>query len=108
MTDLLFDPIKRDMIFSTDGTFEVSSDQSTLSKQNGTIMLEARAMNIIAPIFGIGYNSQILGSNSGEAAKQLNRWNTQITQDSGKSNWVRIPSPPGQDFDFSAQVNYNQ
>lgn len=106
MTDLVWNPVLRDMVFAPNGDFEVSSDNSVLSTQCGTILLEGRAMNILQPSYGIGYNSQILGGDEAQAAFQLNRWKSQVRSDGGTSNWVKIPNPPNVQFDFNATVSY--
>lgn len=103
LTDITFDPISRDLLFAPNGDFLVNENCST---QNSTIMLEARVMNIQAPSFGIGYNSQILGSDVAEAAFQLNRWNSQISADGGKSSWIRNNNPPNIQFDFTGLCDY--
>lgn len=103
-SDIVFNPITRDLEFAPDGDFLTTDNPST---QNGTILLEARCMNILQPQFGIGFNSQVLGGNTSQAAFQLNRWNSQILADGGKSSWVRKPNTENVQFDFIANVNYN-
>lgn len=102
-SDIEFDPIKRDLVFAQDGDFQVISNPST---QNGTILLEARCMNILQPQYGIGFNSQIIGSATSEAAFQLNRWNSQISADGGRSKWRTLPKTNDQNFNFEADVDY--
>lgn len=105
LTDITFDPISRDLLFAPNGDFLVNENCST---QDGAILLEARVMNIQQPEFGIGYNSQILGSNAAQAAFQLNRWVSQVQQDNGggKAAWQRNNNPPNIQFDFTASVDY--
>lgn len=107
--DLVFDPILRDLVFAENGDIAVTDSQSVISTQNGTVILEARCMNILFPAFGIGYNSQILGGDSAQAAFQLNRWVSQISQDNGngRASWKRKSNPPNIQFDFEASVRYN-
>jgi hypothetical protein len=105
--DLQFDPLKRDMVFAPNGDFQVITDVATMSTQNGTILLEARAMNITMPQYGIGFNSQVLGGPVANAVAQLNRCVSQIQSDGGQASWVKIPPPPGLQFDFQLNVNYS-
>lgn len=102
-SDIVFNPITRDLEFAPDGDFATTDNPST---QNGTIMLEARCMNILFPTFGIGFNSQVLGGNTSQAAFQLNRWVSQIRADSGAGSWKRKANPPGVQFDFECEVSY--
>lgn len=104
MKDLTFDPVSRDLIFAPNGDFLINENPST---QNGTILLEGRAMNITNPAFGIGFNSQVQGGDEAQAAFQLNRWVQQCIAD-GANNaaWVKIPNPPNVQFDFDASVSY--
>lgn len=102
-SDIEFNPVTREIVFLEDGDFATVSNPST---QNGMILLEARCMNILQPSFGIGYNSQILGSSKSEAAFQLNRWNSQVSADSGRSKWRPLNNPPNIQFSFEADVDY--
>lgn len=105
-SDIVFDPILRDIVFAPDGDFATTDNPST---QNGTILLEARCMNILQPQFGIGFNSQVLGGDTSQAAFQLNRWVSQISQDNGngRASWKRKSNPPNIQFDFEGQVSYS-
>lgn len=103
--DIQFDPITREVQFSENGDFATVSNPST---QNGGIMLEARCMNILFPIYGIGFNSQIIGSDVAQATFQLNRWNSQISQDGGRSKWKPLNNPPNIQFNFEADVDYQK
>ncbi len=105
--DLIFDPIKRDLVFAENGDIATTTSQSILSTQNGTILLEGRAMNILHPAAGIGFNSQIQGGDEAQAAFQLNRWTQQVGADGGQASWNRITNPPNIQFDFAASVEYN-
>lgn len=105
ITDIKFDPIKRNLVIH-DNDF-VMTDTVDASTQNGTILLEARAMNIIQPQFGIGYNSQVQGGDGANATFELNRWVGHVKQDSGSASWKPIPPPPNQQFDFESKVAYN-
>jgi hypothetical protein len=106
MAFLVFDPIKRDMIFAPNGDFENTASQSIISTQCGTILLEARAMNILHPAAGIGFNSQVQGGDEAQAAFQLNRWAQQVGADGGQASWNRVTNPPNIQFDFAASVEY--
>lgn len=103
MNDIVFDTNVRDILFAPDGDFLLTSNPSV---QNGSILLQARCMNILQPQFGIGYNSQVLGSDETQAAFQLNRWIAQINSDNGTGSWIKIPNPPNVNFDFNGSVNY--
>lgn len=102
-TDIIFDPILRDLVFAPDGDFATTDNPST---QNGTILLEARCMNILQPQFGIGFNSQVLGGDTSQAAFQLNRWTAMVRADGGVANWKRKNNPPNINFDFEGNVSY--
>lgn len=106
--DIIFNPITRDLEFAANGDIATTSDNSVISTQNGTILLEGRAMNITNPAFGIGFNSQVQGGDEAQAAFQLNRWVQQISADNGTASWVKTPNPPNVQFDFQGNVNYNQ
>lgn len=106
MFDLIFDPIKRDLVFAENGDLATSSDSSVLSTQNGTILLEGHAMNILQPAYGIGFNAQIQGGSESQAAFQLNRWTQQVQSDGGRANWIKNNNPPNIQFDFTATVSY--
>lgn len=108
MFDLIFDPIKRDLVFAENGDIATSTDNSVISTQNGTILLEGRAMNILQPAYGIGFNSQVQGGDEAQAAFQLNRWVSQCQSDGGSAQWIKIPNPPNTQFDFEAAISYNQ
>lgn len=105
--DLLFNPILRDLP-NGGGDAAIVETASQLSTQNGTILLEARVMNILKPVAGIGFNNQIIGGNVAGAAFQLNRWSAQCIQDGALlATWNRVVSPENISFDFASQVNYN-
>lgn len=103
MTDILFDPILRNCPLTASGDLEINTAPST---QNGTIILEARCVNLLKPAVGIGFNSQVLGSNASEATFQLNRCVEQIRSDNGLASWRPIPPPPNIQFDFELKVDY--
>lgn len=104
-SDIVWNVQTRDIEFATDGDFLTTDNASV---QNGGILLEARCMNILFPAAGIGFNSQVLGGNTSQAAFQLNRWVSQVRADGGVANWKRNTNPPNINFDFSADVNYQQ
>lgn len=107
MKDLVWDSVQRDLVFAPNGDIETTTDNSVISTQNGMILLEGRAMNILQPQFGVGFNSQVQGGDEAQAAFQLNRWVQQCIAD-GANNaaWVKIPNPPNVQFDFDASVSY--
>lgn len=100
--DIVWDAELRDISFAPNGDFEVTDNPSA---QNGAIMLQARAFNILQPVFGIGFNSQVLGGTSAEAAFELNRWVAQVQADKGRAKWERVTDPRNE-FSFKAEVNY--
>ena|ERR1700723_1987970 len=104
--DFLWNPVQRDLEFQPDGELAFVETQSQLSTQNGTVLLLARCMNVLAPAAGVGYQSQILGNDVAQAALQLNRWTSQVSADNGAASWQRVPAPANIQFDFSALCNY--
>lgn len=102
--DIKFDPIKRNLVIQDDDF--VMTDTVDASTQNGTILLEARAMNLIQPQYGIGFDSQVQGGDVANATFEMNRCVGQVKDDGGQASWRSIPPPPNQQFDFSLQVSY--
>lgn len=101
--DIEFDVVTREIIFAPNGDFSTVDNPST---QNGAILLEARCMNITNPSYGIGFNSQIIGSDSAQAAFQLNRWAAMVGQDNGRAKWKPLNNPPNIQFNFECDVDY--
>jgi hypothetical protein len=104
-TDLTFDATNREMPLTADGDFIINTNPSV---QNGIIILKGRVINLVKPQLGIGFNSQVLGSDVSEATFQLNRCVVQIQSDGGNAAWRPIAPPPGKQFDFSLDVNYQK
>jgi hypothetical protein len=105
--DIVWDSVNRDLKFAPNGDIETTTSNSVISTQNGMVMLEGRAMNILHPSAGIGFNSQVQGGDEAQAAFQLSRWVSQVSADGGNASWNRVNNPPGIQFDFAASVEYN-
>lgn len=104
MQDISFNPIERDLVFENND-FQINE---TPSVQNAAIILESRAGNLLQPQIGIGFNSQVLGGNTSEAAFELNRTVTQILADGAlTASWAPIPNPPNVQFDFNLSAQYS-
>ncbi len=102
-TDLSWDPVNRDLNFTSDGNIAVNENCST---QNGGVILEGRVFNIAQCQYGIGFNSQVLGGPKSQAALQLNRWVSQCISDGALgANW-QPKAAINEDFSFIANVNY--
>lgn len=103
MNDISFDAIFRDLNFENND-FQINE---TPSVQNAAIILESRCGNLLQPQIGIGFNSQVLGGNTAEAAFELNRCVSQILADGALSaSWSPIPNPPNVQFDFNLSAQY--
>jgi hypothetical protein len=103
---LIWDCNVRDLVEALDGS--IATTTTVPSAQRAGIILKARCFNIYQPQFGIGYNSQVLGGNTSQAAFQLNRCISQIVSDKGSASWQTLPNPPDVQFDFSLTANYSQ
>ena len=102
MNDIFWDDNIRDLVFAPNGDFAVNEN---VSAQNGGILMEARAFNILKPSYGVGLNEQVMNGPRGYAVKQLNRWVQQVQQDGGQANW-QTKNTPSSDLPFTASVSY--
>lgn len=96
----------RDLVQGPDGS--IASTTTVPSAQRAGIILEARCFNVYQPQFGIGFNNQVLGGNTSQAAFQLNRTISQIISDKGSATWKTLPNPENVQFNFSLEANYTQ
>ena len=76
MTDLLFDPVTRDLVIK-DGDFVVTDNPSI---QNGEVMKNAHAFSTRNPIYGIGLE-RVINSGLSTVNFEMNRWQAQCLQD---------------------------
>jgi len=106
MPYLIFNPNTRDLETAPDGS--IATTTTVPSAQRAGIILEARCFNVYQPQFGIGFNNQVLGGNTSQAAFQLNRCISQIAADKGSASWQTLPNPENVQFDFSLTANYSQ
>lgn len=82
MFDILFDIVKQEIVFSSDG--DPSSDFETTdnpSVQNGGILLYARVPNNQSIMSGIGFGEQVMSGKMDKVAFELSRWQAQATLD---------------------------
>lgn len=77
MKDLLFDPIKHDMVMSSTGDFTTTSNPSV---QRGAIFLNARCFNHSNPSLGVSINTTFNGDLA-VLTYEMNRWQAQCLAD---------------------------
>jgi hypothetical protein len=100
MKEIAFDTEARDCIMSN-GDFTTTSNPSV---QNGVLLLQSRATNILNLILGIGIN-QVRGGSVAQAVYELNRWVQQVQQDGGQASYTAKSNGPD-DIDLSLFCNY--